>query len=231
MNEFDHDSLGRAMAQFARTLDSQGADLDSTLRHITAAAVHLIPGAECADILTVTGRNKFVSHAATSQTPSRIDSLQARLGEGPCIDAAEDVIVTRSNDLSTESRWPTFSPLAVEAGVLSVLSFQLYTGNDQVGALNLFAGQPHVFDAESLHLGEVLAAHAAIALVAARRQLQLQSAVASRDLIGQAKGMIMERFSVDAERAFEMLVALSQESNTPVARIAGRIVELGPEGR
>lgn len=229
MNEYDRGSLGRAMAEFARTLDAQGADLDATLQHTTNAAVEMIPGAESADILTITGRRKFESHAATSQMPGTMDTLQARLGEGPCIDAAEDSALTRSNDLSTESRWPSFAPEAVAAGVLSVLSFKLCTGDDQIGALNLFAGQPNVFDSEAVYLGEVLAAHAAIALTATRRQLQLQSAIASRDLIGQAKGMIMERFAVDAGRAFDMMVALSQESNTRVAEIARQIVEFGSE--
>ncbi|MBM7459389.1 GAF and ANTAR domain-containing protein [Rhodococcus coprophilus] len=231
MTAFDHDSLGRAMAAFARSLDSGGTDLESTLRHVTAAAVDLIPGADSADILTITGRKKFESHAATSRMPDEMDSLQAQLGEGPCVDAAHDALLIRSDDLTVESRWPRFAPAAVEAGVSSVLSFKLYAGNDQAGALNLFAGRPHVFGAESIHLGEVLAAHAAIAIVGAQRRQQLHSAIASRDLIGQAKGMLMERYAVDAERAFDMMVALSQESNVPVVEISRRIVDLGPEPR
>ncbi|WP_421097034.1 GAF and ANTAR domain-containing protein [Rhodococcus sp. As11] len=122
-----------------------------------------------------------------------------------------------------------FTAAAVDAGVRSILSFRLYTHDVEAGALNLFSSEPNVFDEVSIHIGEVLAAHAALAFVSARRQMQLHSAIASRDLIGQAKGMLMERFAVDADRAFAMMVALSQESNVPVPTIASRIVELGPQ--
>lgn len=229
MADLNPDRLSRTMAELARSFDGAGTDLDATLQRITAAAVELIPGADSADVLVIADRGKYESYAATSQLPPQIDSLQARVGEGPCVDAATETVFTRSDDLAAESRWPLFTAAAVEAGVRSILSFRLYTHNMQAGALNLFSSEPNVFDEESIHIGEVLAAHAAIAFVSARRQTQLHSAIASRDLIGQAKGMLMERFAVSADRAFAMMVTLSQESNVPVATIAGRIVELGPQ--
>jgi GAF domain-containing protein len=229
MTDPNPERLSRTMADLARSFDSAGTDLDTSLQRITNAAVELVPGAGSADVLVIAGRGKCESHAATSRLPLRIDALQARLGEGPCVDAAVDSMFTRSDDLAVETRWPAFTAAALEAGVRSILSFRLYAHDVQVGALNLFASEPNVFDEESIHVGEVLAAHAAIAFVSARRQLQLHSAIASRDLIGQAKGMLMERFAVDADRAFEMMVALSQESNVPVASIATRIVELGSQ--
>lgn len=229
MADLDRDRLSRTMAELARSLDGAGTDLDTTLRRITTAAVELIPGTDSADVLVITGRGKFESHAATSQLPPQIDALQARVGEGPCVDSAVDTVFTRSDDLATESRWPMFTPAAVEAGVRSVVSFRLYTHDMQAGALHLFSSEANAFDEAAIYIGEVLAAHAAIAFVSGRRQMQLHSAIASRDLIGQAKGMLMERFAVDADRAFAMMVALSQESNVPVATIAARIVELGPQ--
>jgi len=229
MADLNPDRLSRRMAELARSLDGAGRDLDTTLQRITAAAVEIIPGTDSADVLVITGRGKFESHAATSQLPPRIDALQARVGEGPCVDAAVNTVFTRSDDLAAESRWPLFTAPAVEAGVRSIVSFRLYTHDVQAGALNLFSSEPNVFDEASIHIGEVLAAHAAIAFVSARRQVQLHSAIASRDLIGQAKGMLMERFAVGSDRAFAMMVALSQESNVPVATIATRIVELGPQ--
>ncbi|MEU2002893.1 GAF and ANTAR domain-containing protein [Rhodococcus sp. NPDC019627] len=230
MSSLDHEDLGRLMADVARDW-AVSSDLDSTLRGITDTAISMIPGADSADILMIAAGKRFESHAATSDLPEQMDALQQRLGEGPCVDAALDARVTRSNDLTEERRWPRFTRHALDAGVRSTLSFQLYTGNHTSGALNLFAKNRHAFDEESVLIGEVLAAHAAIAIAAARTAEQLLSAVASRDMIGQAKGMLMERFGVDAAQAFAMLTKLSQDSNTPLADVAMKIVDLGPDRR
>ena len=98
-----------------------------------------------------------------------------------------------------------------------------------MGALNLFGTKPDVFTAENEAIGAMLATHAATALIADDERLQFQSALASRDIIGQAKGMIMERFDVDAVRAFELLRKLSQNSNTRLASVAEELVSRGPE--
>jgi GAF domain-containing protein len=227
MTSLDHEDLGRLMADVARGW-AVSSDLDTTLRGITDTAVSMIPGADSADILMIVGK-RFESHGSTSDLPEQMDALQQRLGEGPCVDAALDARMTRSNDLTEERRWPRFTRHALDAGVRSTLSFQLYTGNHTSGALNLFAKTRHAFDDESVLIGEVLAAHAAIAIAAARTAEQLLSAVASRDLIGQAKGMLMERFRIDATQAFAMLTKLSQDSNTPLAEVATKIVDLGPD--
>jgi hypothetical protein len=110
-----------------------------------------------------------------------------------------------------------------------MLSFQLYTHNARQGALNLFGSKPDVFTPEVKAVGAMLATHAATALIADDVRLQFQSGLASRDIIGQAKGMIMERFNVDAVRAFELLTRLSQNSNTRLAKVAEEIVSRGPE--
>src|SRR5690606_9984770 len=157
--------------------------------------------------------------------------LQASLREGPCVDAAMEADVAYSADLRTEKRWPRYAAGAVEEGVLSTLSFRLFTHGKESAALNLFAGRSNAFDAEAFHIGGVLASHASIAVLASRKELQFKSALASRDLIGQAKGMLMERFGIDSDSAFRTIVRLSQETNTPLARVAARIVEAGPAER
>ena len=119
-------------------------------------------------------------------------------------------------------------PRSGPAGVLSTLSFQLYVEKDSMGALNLFSFKPNAFDTDAEAITEVLAAQAAMALSAARDHQNFSSALASRDIIGQAKGMIMERFGVDSVRAFELLRKLSQDSNIALAEVASRIVEAGP---
>ena len=145
--------------------------------------------------------------------------------EGPCVQAALADTIVRTDDFRTETRWPQYSPAAVEAGVLSGLSFKLYTADRSAGALNLFGFQPAKWDADAESVGSVLAAHAAAALVATQREQQLQAALLSRDQIGQAKGIIMERYGVDAVRAFEMLLQLSQEGNVKLIDVARRVID------
>jgi AmiR/NasT family two-component response regulator len=109
------------------------------------------------------------------------------------------------------------------------MSLQLYTDKSRRGALNLFGRAPDVFNPEKEAVAAMLATHAAIALIANDERLQFKSALASRDVIGQAKGMIMERFDVDAVRAFELLKKLSQSSNTRLVAVAEELVARGSE--
>ncbi|MEU5841178.1 GAF and ANTAR domain-containing protein [Rhodococcus sp. NPDC047139] len=220
--------IGRRMAQLARGF-YHPTDLDETLRGVTAAAVELVDGADCADILIVTGRQHFRSLAATSKLAEDLDDIQEQFGEGPCLDASLKYLVVRSEDLRAESRWPRFAAAAVKAGVLSALSFQLYVEQESMGALNMFSSEAEAFGPLGEATAEVLAAHAAIAMSAARSQGQFASALATRDIIGQAKGMIMERFGVDAIAAFELLRKLSQDSNVTLSVVAQRLVDAGPE--
>ena len=118
-----------------------------------------------------------------------------------------------------------FAAAAVAAGVKSMLLFQLFTHRSGSGALNLLSQRPYAFNPDCEAMGAMLAAHAAIALVHAYQQRQFHSALASRDLIGQAKGMIMKEYLVDAVAAFELMVKVSQNSNTPIREVAQRVVE------
>jgi transcriptional regulator with GAF, ATPase, and Fis domain len=220
--------LRRAMAELTEQF-AHPTGIDDTLRGVTASAVDLIDGVETADVLLVAGADLFKSVAATSELAVEVDDFQKRFREGPCLDAAIGHPMVMCNDLREDSRWPRFAEAAVAAGVHSLMSFQLYTHNARMGALNLFGIKPDVFTAENEAVGAMLATHAATALIADDERLQFQSALASRDIIGQAKGMIMERFDVDAVRAFELLRSLSQNSNTRLASVAEELVSRGPE--
>lgn len=201
--------------------------LDTILGELTEAAVGLIDGVDCADVLMI--RNgEFHSLAATSPVATLVDKAQKQTGQGPCLDAAERDVIVSCSDLRTDNRWPAFAQEAQAAGVLSVMSFRLYTEGADSGALNMFGFTAGSFTADPEAVGAMLATQAAVSIVAADRQRQFQSALASRDAIGQAKGIIMERFDVDAVRAFELLTRISQESNTPVRVIAERLTRRGP---
>lgn len=211
------------MAELARAL-AVPQSAEEIFAEVTAAAVELIPGVDTAGILLIGKGGVFESHATTTDLPHELDELQHTLQEGPCISAALEDTVVLTEDFRTELRWPAYSAAVAKLGVFSGMSFRLYTSESTAGALNLFGFQPTAWTAESVTTGTVLAAHAAAAVMAHRHGQQLQSALASRDRIGQAKGIIMERYSVDDVRAFEMMRTLSQDSNTPLVEIAQQVI-------
>jgi GAF domain-containing protein len=226
--QHNHD-LAMRMAELARTVASP-RKVEDVLSDVTNAALELIPGADTAGVLLIGKGGKWESIGGTSDLPHQLDELQMTFNEGPCVEAALDEVIVRTDDFRDEDRWPKYSPAVVEIGVLSGVSFKLYTASRTAGALNLFAFKPHAFDGEAETFGTVLAAHAAAAILASREGEELQSALSTRDRIGQAKGIIMERFSVDDIRAFEMLRRLSQDSNTRLVDIAQRVIDTRGEG-
>lgn len=218
-----HD-LAMRMAELARTL-AEPSDLDAILSGVTAAAKELIPGVDTAGILLIGRGGQFESVAQVTELPHKLDELQMTYNEGPCVQAALDDVVVRTDDFRDENRWPQYAPACVELGVLSGLSFKLFTAERTAGALNLFGFRPNVWDSEAETIGTVLAAHAAAALLAHRHGEQLKSALSTRDRIGQAKGIIMERYKVDDVQAFEMMRRLSQDSNKKLTDIAQQVID------
>ncbi|PRC42211.1 ANTAR domain protein [Mycobacterium sp. ITM-2017-0098] len=212
------------MAGLTRPI-AEETPLEETLAAVTATAVSLIAGIDYADVMLV-DHGEFESIAPTDPLVSDLDALQLRLQQGPCLQAAVGEEVIRCPDLSHDERWPQFATMAVQAGVHSMLSFRLYTHRTGSGALNLLGRTAHPFGHEDLLVGAMLATHAATAVLAVNKQRQFESALASRDVIGQAKGMLMERFNINAVRAFEMMTKLSQDTNTPLRVIARRITEV-----
>jgi GAF domain-containing protein len=229
MTEHRNHDLAMRMAELARAAAAPRR-VEDVLSDVTAAAVELIPGTDTAGVLLIAKGGKFDSIAGTSDLPHLLDELQKKFNEGPCVQAALDEVIVRTNDFRTEDRWPQYSPAVVEIGVLSGLSLKLYTSSRTAGALNLFAFKPDAFDGEAETIGTVLAAHAAAAILASRQGEQLEAALSTRDRIGQAKGIIMERFGVDEMRAFDMLRQLSQDANTRLVDIAQRVIDTRGDG-
>ena len=199
--------------------------VDEVLQGVTAAVLELVPGAEFSGVLLLGKGKDYETLAPTADLMFDLDRLQVETGQGPCVEAAIDDLIVRTDDFEDEQRWPKYSPKVLEMGLRSAVSFKLYTATRTAGALNVFSRKPNAFDAESEAIGSVLAAHAAAAIVASRQGEQLQSALSSRDLIGQAKGIIMERYNVDAIRAFDMLRELSQSSNVKLVDIAKQVID------
>jgi GAF domain-containing protein len=216
--------LAQRMAELARA-SAAPRSVEEVLAGVTAAAMELIAGTDTAGVLLIGKGGKFETLAPTSELPYRLDELQMTFSEGPCVEAALDELIVRTEDFRSEERWPRYSAAAVELGVFSALSLKLYTADRTAGALNLFSFKPNAFDAQDETTGVVLAAHAAAAILASRQGEQLESALSTRDRIGQAKGIIMERFGVDDVQAFEMLRRLSQDSNTRLIDVAQRVID------
>jgi GAF domain-containing protein len=222
----DVNELAKQLGRLARSLEAED-DTGAMLDEVVGAAVQLIPGAEEASIGLVVARRQVTSQHRTGELPERVDAIQTETGEGPCLDAAYEQQTVRVPDLRHEQRWPTFARRAYEAGAGSMLSFQLYVQGDTLGALNLYSREPEGFDEESEQVGLLFASYAAVAFADAQKMDHLDRAVASRDLIGQAKGMLMERYGIDGDGAFRVLARVSQSTNRPLREIAQELVATG----
>ncbi|GLY50422.1 GAF and ANTAR domain-containing protein [Lentzea sp. NBRC 102530] len=198
-----------------------------TMDAIVHAAVGTIPGAEHAGIMTVTGKRHIDTVATTGDLPCEVDRAQYASGEGPCLTALFEEAVVSVPDVAADDRWPAFAPKAAALDIGSMLSFQLYAQNEDLGALNLYALEPNAFGDESRHVGSLFAGHAAIALASAQERRQLTAAVQTRDMIGQAKGILMERHGLSADQAFAVLTRTSQHTNLKLRDIAERLTTTG----
>lgn len=217
------DDLATRMGEFARALhdeDDESLMLDEVIR----AAVELVPGASHGAISRVISRTKVIPEHFTGPLPVQIEAVQTELGQGPCLDSIYEQATVRLSDTATDQQWPAFSRRALALGVRSMLAIQLYVDGDNLGALNLFATEPNAFDDESEHIGLLFAAHAAVALAGSQRTTSLQQAVASRDVIGQAKGILMERHRLTADQAFRVLARVSQHENRKLRTVAEELI-------
>lgn len=217
------------IARLVREVRAESNDSEAALRAITKAAVTSVPGAEYASITMVTD-GEIETPVMVGDIAGASDELQQRYGEGPCIRAAVDDATIWISDMRNETRWPKFSVAAAELGISSMICFCLYIEGSDFGALNLHSTRIDAFDDEARMLGQLFAAHAATVYSAVREKEQLRIALGSRDIIGQAKGMIMERYRLDADAAFRLLARLSQDANTKLVDVAAQIVIAGPDG-
>ncbi|MER5450194.1 GAF and ANTAR domain-containing protein [Streptomyces sp. NPDC002766] len=222
-------------AQFAQQMAAMARDLlaqdsvGATLERITASAVELVEGCDAAGILVVQGR-KVRTLAPTGELVVECDRLQERLGEGPCFDTAGTVRerVLRIADLTEQHpRWPAFAPQASRLGVGSMMGFLLFTEDDDFGALNLYSRKPGMFTGASELAGWLLASHAAVAFSSARTHAQLEQAMATRHVIGEAMGILMGSHQLTEEEAFDVLRRYSQERNIKLREVARMICEQG----
>ncbi len=219
----------------ATTLFSAG-NVGDTLAEVVGLAVATIEGCDFAGIFVLED-GAIVTPVRTHPEVIELDALQQLSGEGPCLDALAQGVTVYADDLSVDSRWPEFAPSATANGIRSLLALPLLASHPPegcVGALNLYARYPQAFGVIDRARGLLLGALAAVALTIARthesdeRQVaNLHEALASREVIGQAQGILMERERISADSAFDILRRASQHLNVKLRQVAQNLVDTG----
>ena len=217
------------LAQLAGLVLSE-PDVDAALTRVTRVAVTVVDACDGAS-LTMRRAGVPDAPAADGEWARSLDELQFEEQEGPCLNCLREGSVMRVRDLGADERFPSYGPRAVERGARSALSLPLAADGRTVGALNLYSRTTDAFDRDALAVGELLAAHAALAVQAAMafyssRDLaeQMRSAMASRSLIEQAKGVLVAQERIEPDAAFEELVQRSQHANRKLRDIAADVV-------
>jgi hypothetical protein len=200
------------------------ADGHAMLDSLVRSAGESVPGAQYAAITIIRG-HAVETAVTTDPYPIVLDEIQRREGEGPALSAAWEHHTIRIDDLTTDARWPRYCCEALQwTPIRSGLSLRLFANRQTAGALSLYANRSYAFGDDALQVGLAFATLLALAWDILQRDKQFRSALASRDVIGQAKGILMERFGTDADSAFDLLKRLSQASNTPLTEVVDRLV-------
>lgn len=229
----DHDpghDLGQdltgALVAAARELQREVGS-QHTLDRVVQLAVELVDGCQHAGV-SLHRHGTISSPAVSDDVVRRVDELQHEFDKGPCLDAIRHHEWVHSPDLAHDPRWPVWGPrTAQETGIRSMMAFRLFTHDDLVGSLNLYSTVPGSFDGHDRDTGTALAAHAALAVVASRKIENLETALDSRAVIGQATGIVMERFRLEPDRAFAVLSRLSQDLDRKLRDVAQELVVTG----
>jgi GAF domain-containing protein len=217
--------LARQLSELAREMQAD-PDMAALLKHIVVGATTEVAGAEHAGISLIEGTH-IRTEAATDELVERIDEQQYELQQGPCLEALRHHVTVRSDDFEHEGRWPGFAEAAMRFGVQSMLSVQLFVEGSNLGVLNMYAMKPNAFTDHDESVAILLAAHAAIAMKGSTVEANLRTALESRDTIGQAKGILMERFKVGQAEAFALLVVASQHTHRKSRDVADTLTSTG----
>lgn len=213
------------MTQVATTLHAP-IDLDATLEQITACPVNTIARVDYASVSVTHATGTITTLAATAPLAEKVDQLQYEAGEGPCLDAALQDPVVVVEQLGTDSRWPAYGPQAADLGLISQVAFQFRARHDQVrGALNLYSATPAAIEPHVIQVGALFAEQVAVAMGWHAYQDNLRKALASREEIGIAIGILMQRYGLTPERAFTFLARTSQTANMKLRDVAAGIVK------
>jgi len=228
-----HPADVEAAAFWVRTARSLNAveDVGETFKAIIRLATPTVRGAEHAGLTVLRRDGTMDSAAASDDVVLELDRLQADLDGGPCLEAMRGQQVVRVDDMAAERRWPRFAADAHDLGISSMLSCRIATSEGTTAALNLHAADREVFDDATAQIAAIYAAHAAIAVSNAELVEALRTSAKTRQRIGEATGILMERHKVTSQQGFGMLVSVSQDINVKVRDIAEFVVATGEDPR
>lgn len=215
--------LADRLGMVARDLQRQ--PLEDLLAAIVRAVLETIPEAEGGSISLVAARKTTTLESLTSSVSERLGVIHTEEGQGPWLDAAHQRHTLRVPDLTSEDRWPAFARRAVAETEARSLVSPLFVDDEDLGAVNLYSTHRDAFTDESERIGLLVATHAAVALASSRHAAQLGEAIRSRDVIGQAKGILMERHELTAEQAFALLIRASNHTNRKLRDVAEHVAD------
>ena len=219
------------LAEAARSV-AGNAEVRDALQSVVDLAVTTC-GCVGASVTLVRADGGVETTASSGGLVEQADEMQYALDEGPCLRAAEQGGAYLIVDAMTDSRWPVWGPAVARLGLRSVLSIHLFTDRRVLGALNLYYESKDDFSDDEVEVARVVAAHASVALAKLRSERDLWRAIDSRHLIGQAQGMLMERFKLSSEKSFSVLRRYSQQHNIKLSEVAGELIRTGrlPTGK
>ena len=220
-----HADIAASLAASARVINSPQT-LEETLDAIVRATLVSVPGFDHVGISIMHRDGTIETKAATDQVVWELDDLQYRIDEGPCVTAMREGLVVSVPNIRHEQRWSQYVPEAVmRTGLQAQLAVQLYVNDKTLGGLNMYSTRSASIDPGAIQAAELFATHAALALARARRESDLNDAIATRQEIGMAIGLTMARYDLDSERAFQYLVRASSTSQIKIRDIARQIIE------
>ena len=232
-NDASSSTLAREALEQLGRLSLREQSVDALLQRVVDLSKSVLPGDPEASILVMV-KDRPTTVVSTGDLAVKLDETQYAEGHGPCMHAARSGEVTEIPDTRVDTRWPDYTRQAAEFGNLSSLSIPLGIDEDMVGALNIYARRVDAFDPASRSAATEFGPFAAVALgnihaYSSARELagNLQSALESRAVIDQAKGILMERHKLTAEQAFEVLAQASMRGNIKLRAVAEQLVHTG----
>jgi GAF domain-containing protein len=218
-----HD-LADALSNAAEQINTRRA-LPEVLQTLVETAQRSLPGADHVGISVFHSDGRIETLAASDDFVLRLDTIQYQLNEGPCIDAMREQGVVVASRAELARRWPRFMAQAVPLGLRSQMGVRLFIEGQTLGGLNLYSTRADHFNGDLQHVAQLFASHASLALGKARLEQTMTDGMLSRQRIGQAIGILMQKYELDEDRAFAYLARVSQTSNIKVRDIADEVVE------
>jgi GAF domain-containing protein len=214
-----------AIAAASRSIN-QPVTLRDTLTRIVETARTSVPGFDHVGLSTIDRSGKVETQVATGDLVWELDRLQYGLSEGPCVDTLHQAEVVLAPRIRLEARWPRYVPEAVRLGLKAQLAVKLYLDErGTLGGLNLYSTSQEDIEPDAEGMADLFAAHAAIALGHVSERENLNKALQSRKVIGQAIGILMERHRMSEDRAFSFLVRASSHGNIKLSTVAQQLVD------